>query len=474
MLVMVFLLSAALMGNAQQPPNTINTIAGGGLTPTDPLMLDLPGPSSVIKDSQGNLYIAAPDSAYVFELLTNGTLQPFAGVGWGSFAGDGGPASAANLGQPTGLAIDQQGNIYIADVRLSRIRKISNGIINTVVGSGIKCDIATGTGACADGKPVLQAELNIPTSIALDSAGNIYIADTVDNRIRVANMGGSDIVIAGTLIHAGTIQTIVGDGNPCNIATNPTCGDGGLCDRQPTVRDLDWVRPRLQHLSLTHCHHGNAGGKRHFDDFADADCQVQSKRQPCCDGLSCEYVLHDFTESSQANGGKRFDHHAHHSDHEQHANRHLHSGSDFNLPKSGAHLEHYVDSNVSGTAIFTVLRGTRSGVGRHRFIFARRDWRPAVNRPRCYADGMDHLAVLREKVESLRAEIAQIQESNERYRREHRNDVQAQVDHGQRHERLQAIQQELSQLADLGRRVRSVEQMKEQHRARLHLVDKAS
>ena len=228
MLVMVFLLSAALMGNAQQPPNTINTIAGGGLTPTDPLMLDLPGPSSVIKDSQGNLYIAAPDSAYVFELLTNGTLQPFAGVGWGSFAGDGGPASAANLGQPTGLAIDQQGNIYIADVRLSRIRKISNGIINTVVGSGIKCDIATGTGACADGKPVLQAELNIPTSIALDSAGNIYIADTVDNRIRVANMGGSDIVIAGTLIHAGTIQTIVGDGNPCNIATNPTCGDGGL------------------------------------------------------------------------------------------------------------------------------------------------------------------------------------------------------------------------------------------------------
>jgi phosphoglycerate-specific signal transduction histidine kinase len=87
---------------------------------------------------------------------------------------------------------------------------------------------------------------------------------------------------------------------------------------------------------------------------------------------------------------------------------------------------------------------------------------------------MDHLAVLREKVGSLRAEIAQIQELNDQYRRERGNDIQAQVAHGQRLERLQAIQQELSQLADLGRRVRSVEQMKEEHRARLHLVNKAS
>lgn len=87
---------------------------------------------------------------------------------------------------------------------------------------------------------------------------------------------------------------------------------------------------------------------------------------------------------------------------------------------------------------------------------------------------MDHLAVLRDKIASLRAEIAQIQELNDQYRREGKNEVPAQVAHGQRHERLQAIQQELSQLADLGRRVRSVEQMKEQHRARLHLVKKAS
>jgi hypothetical protein len=91
-----------------------------------------------------------------------------------------------------------------------------------------------------------------------------------------------------------------------------------------------------------------------------------------------------------------------------------------------------------------------------------------------YSYGMNHLEVLREKIGSLRAEIAQIQQLNDEYRRESRNDQLAQVAHGQRHERLQAIQQELAKLSDLGRRVRSVEQMKEQHRPRLHLAKNAS
>ena len=87
---------------------------------------------------------------------------------------------------------------------------------------------------------------------------------------------------------------------------------------------------------------------------------------------------------------------------------------------------------------------------------------------------MDHLEVLREKITRLRAEIAQLQELNEQYRREGRNETEAQIAHGQRHERLIAIQQELAKVADLGRRVRSVEQIKDQHRARPFLVNKAS
>jgi hypothetical protein len=91
-----------------------------------------------------------------------------------------------------------------------------------------------------------------------------------------------------------------------------------------------------------------------------------------------------------------------------------------------------------------------------------------------YPDPMDHLEVLREKIGHLRAEIAQIQESNRAYRLQRANNTEAQVAHGQRHERLQAIQQELAQLATLGSRVRSVAEMKERHTTRLHLVKKAS
>lgn len=87
---------------------------------------------------------------------------------------------------------------------------------------------------------------------------------------------------------------------------------------------------------------------------------------------------------------------------------------------------------------------------------------------------MDHLEVLREKVATLRVEIAQLQELNERYRRQLRPDVQAHFAHGKRQDRLQEIQQELTQIARLGGRLRSVEQMKEQHRSRPFPIKKAS
>jgi hypothetical protein len=87
-----------------------------------------------------------------------------------------------------------------------------------------------------------------------------------------------------------------------------------------------------------------------------------------------------------------------------------------------------------------------------------------------YSDVMDHLGVLRDKIGRLREEIADIQELNEQFRRDGGDGANAQVAHEQRNERLQAIQQELVQLADLGRSVVSTEQMKEKHRFRLHLV----
>ncbi len=90
-----------------------------------------------------------------------------------------------------------------------------------------------------------------------------------------------------------------------------------------------------------------------------------------------------------------------------------------------------------------------------------------------YSDGMDHLEVLREKVARLRAEIAHIQDLNQQYRHSDWNRTQAQEAHGQRHERLQAIQRELAQLGDLGRKVQSVETIREKSPSRLHLVKQA-
>jgi hypothetical protein len=209
-------------------PNYIYTIAGGGAVPNTPLSLDLPGPTAAIKDAAGNIYIAAPATAYVFKLNTTGKLSIFAGQGHGGYGGDGKKAVNALIGGVTGLAIDGSGNIYLADAAGSRIRKVNSaGIISTVAGNGVKCDKA---GLCGDGGSPTSAQLNLPESVAVNSAGNIvYIADMTDNRIRVVNTSGNPITIAGVTIPNNEIQTVAGNSQACSNSggTPPTCGDGG-------------------------------------------------------------------------------------------------------------------------------------------------------------------------------------------------------------------------------------------------------
>ncbi len=207
--------------------NTISTYAGGGAVPTSATALDLPGPTGAIRDTAGNTYIAAPYSTYVFK-LTGSTVSTFAGLGYELYSGDGGLANKAGLDFPTGLAIDTKGNIYISDPGGSRIRKVAgiNGKIQTVVGSGTKCEPSTGT--CGDGgKATAPAvALNLPNAVAVDAAGNIYIADSADHRIRAVNETTKAITIAGVVIQPGNIATIAGNGNICSSPTSP-CGDTG-------------------------------------------------------------------------------------------------------------------------------------------------------------------------------------------------------------------------------------------------------
>jgi sugar lactone lactonase YvrE len=200
-----------------QAQNIISTIAGGGPTPTDPMQADIPGPTGIIKNAGGDLLIAPPFSSYIYKLSAGGTLSVYSGKGYGGYTGDG-PVGDAQLGYPAAFAYDSKGNLYIADFGTSRIRKVdaATGIISTVAGQAEKCAHSYNT--CGDGGLATSAQLNLPQGVAVDSTGNIYIADSSDNRIRKVDAA------------SGNISTVAGSvAGPSNVCTNPTssCGDGG-------------------------------------------------------------------------------------------------------------------------------------------------------------------------------------------------------------------------------------------------------
>jgi hypothetical protein len=134
-------------------------------------------------------------------------ISTVAGNGTAGFTGDGGLATSAELHSPYGVAVDTTGNIFIADQSNNRIRKVTatTGDISTVAGSGT-------AGFSGDGGLATSAELNAPTGIAVDQAGNLYIADASNNRIRAINTGATTVTIAGVSIPAGDIATVAGNG----------------------------------------------------------------------------------------------------------------------------------------------------------------------------------------------------------------------------------------------------------------------
>ena len=145
-------------------------------------------PADVALDGAGNLYIVDNNNHRIRKVDSAGNISTVAGTGTAGFSGDGGAAMAALLNHPVGVALDALGNLYIADQLNHRIRKIatvpgfsagilSTGVITTVAGDG-----AQGYGG--DGGAAVAAQLNLPVGVALDGAGNLYIADRSNNRIR--------------------------------------------------------------------------------------------------------------------------------------------------------------------------------------------------------------------------------------------------------------------------------------------------
>jgi sugar lactone lactonase YvrE len=159
-------------------------------------------PSSLAFDAAGNLYITEPFDSRVRKVTPQGTITTFAGTGHAGYSGDGGPASSALLSTPVDVKTDNNGNVFIADLTASVVRKVSpGGIITTVAGNGTK-------GATGDGGPATQATLSGAAAIAIDPAGNLFIADhpsaasTIspandNNRIRMVNTSGIIATLAG-------------------------------------------------------------------------------------------------------------------------------------------------------------------------------------------------------------------------------------------------------------------------------------
>ena len=168
----------------------ITTAAGSGTDgngfsgdggPATSAQLNTANLGSIALDSAGNIYIADTNNQRIRK-VSNGIITTVAGNGTSGVSGDNGPATSAQLNNPSGVAVHSVGNLYIADSYNQRVRKVSNGIITTVAGNG-----TSGNGG--DNGPATGAQLYDPVGIAVDSAGNLFIADSINNRIRRVSNG---------------------------------------------------------------------------------------------------------------------------------------------------------------------------------------------------------------------------------------------------------------------------------------------
>ncbi len=196
------------------PSGLISTIAGNGQLSTSgdgaaATAASLAAPRGLAVHPAGSLYVVEFNGNVVRKVSTAGVISRVAGTGAWGFSGDGGPATSATLASPSGLAIDSSGNLYIADYNNQRIRRVdTSGVISTIAGDGY-------AGIGGSGGPAFSARLNLPYRIAFDPSGNLLIADSGNNIVRRIQ------ATSGVVTANGIISTIAGNGQ------TGSSGDGG-------------------------------------------------------------------------------------------------------------------------------------------------------------------------------------------------------------------------------------------------------
>ncbi len=161
----------------------------------------------VAVDANGNLYLSDTGHNCVRKVNPGGIITTIAGTGTAGFSGDGGPAGAAQLNLPYGLAVDAAGNLYIADLGNNRVRRVSpDGTIATIAGTGVE-------GYSGDGGQADAAQLYTPRDVAVDAAANLYIAEFEGHRVRKVTPAGAIATVAGT-----GVAGLSGDGGPATVA----------------------------------------------------------------------------------------------------------------------------------------------------------------------------------------------------------------------------------------------------------------
>jgi uncharacterized protein (TIGR03437 family) len=205
----ILILLTPAWAQTQSTGYTIDTVAGSE-PPRDATLavatwLDFP--AGVAVDDAGNVYVSDTSGNRVLRVRPDGIRETFAGTGSFGVSGDGGPATEARLASPAGLSFGPDGSLYVTNRSTPRIRKIApDGTITTVAGTG-------GSGFGGDGGPATEAMLSFPTDVAVDTAGNLYIADADNDRVRRVDPQGMISTFAGT-----GERGFDGDGGPAGEA----------------------------------------------------------------------------------------------------------------------------------------------------------------------------------------------------------------------------------------------------------------